>query len=186
LLVRTEIQRRINSPSSQKRSKLTKINLDLSLDLPNITGISDISYTLYINTSLNQFTIYEFANYLYQRLSVQLLRSIATLSTTLDAIRYRISTMAGIKSLSKTLYLGTFVHCVSLKKLDFLSAVFVDEHGKIVATNHDKSEESYQVTFSELGWKEKDVTILRTKGEKFFFPGFIGTSLSRVYLYFKS
>jgi guanine deaminase len=83
----------------------------------------------------------------------------------------------------KAVYLGTFIHSLSLDKLEFLhdAAVFVDELGSIVTVEKDiKDEGAARELFSKLGWAEEGTAISfrACKGEQFFFPGFIGISQS--------
>lgn len=83
------------------------------------------------------------------------------------------------ETVQKSIYFGTFVFSQSLDTFSYQrdAVVCVDEKGIIKAF-----EKEYQqgVTVSEtllnrLGWKESDVTILRSQKGQFFFPGFIGS-----------
>jgi guanine deaminase len=78
-------------------------------------------------------------------------------------------------------YLGTFIHSKSLTEIDILhdAAIFVDEKGKIVAIEKDiKDVDGALSICPKLGW-ETDEVIARACGrEQFFFPGFIGLSLT--------
>ncbi|KAF2748025.1 guanine deaminase [Sporormia fimetaria CBS 119925] len=81
--------------------------------------------------------------------------------------------MAASASIPKTVYLGTFVHCVSLSDLEISEkgAIGVDENGVIQFV--EKNVDLAQVHEKHSDWKEAKVTEL--KGNSFFFPGFIDT-----------
>lgn len=76
-------------------------------------------------------------------------------------------------ALDKTIYVGPFVHSVSLQELEICTdaAIGVDESGKIAFVERDV-QDSGSVTSKE-GWK--DAKIVRLQENSFFFPGFIGT-----------
>jgi guanine deaminase len=84
--------------------------------------------------------------------------------------------MAASASISKTIYLGTFVHSVTLTELEIgeKGAIGVNEAGVIefvernvgLAHVHEKHE-SY-----------KDAKVIELTGKGFYFPGFIGMSKS--------
>jgi guanine deaminase len=79
----------------------------------------------------------------------------------------------------RSVYLGTFIHNKSLAELEILhdSAVFVDEHGKIVALEKEvKGDDVVQSRILELGWPLDTVIIRACEKEQFFFPGFIGNA----------
>lgn len=77
-------------------------------------------------------------------------------------------------------FVGSFIHCKSLEELDILhdAAVFVDEKGQIKAVVKDikepQDDAALKATFTELGWNESEVSVMRAKKGQFFFPGFIG------------
>ena len=86
---------------------------------------------------------------------------------------------------SRSLFVGTLIHSKSLDELEYLddTAVFVDEDGLIVAIQSKYSQtaaEEIEALFQKLGWSREDVTIKTAKSGEFFFPGFIGRSLSIV------
>lgn len=79
-------------------------------------------------------------------------------------------------TLQKTVYIGPFVHSISLQELDICSsgAIGVDETGKISFVDRDvpaSNEDSYDARKGD-GWTAAKV--VRVKGNGFFFPGFIG------------
>ncbi|PNS15807.1 hypothetical protein CAC42_4259 [Sphaceloma murrayae] len=71
----------------------------------------------------------------------------------------------------RTLYIGPFVHCISLKELEICEsgAIGVDADGKIDFIDRDIVAEG----FSKPGWE--DAKQVRISGNGFFFPGFIDT-----------
>lgn len=75
-------------------------------------------------------------------------------------------------SLPKTIYLGAFVHSVSLQKLEICTtgAIGVDETGKIAFI--ERSAQLADYTSKTSGWESAQVVPIRDNG--FFFPGFIG------------
>lgn len=84
--------------------------------------------------------------------------------------------MAAAKG-EKTLYLGSFVHCKSLDKLEFLhdSAICVDEKGVIVAVEQNCDEKiAEENVFPKIGWSNVWVSKRASQPGQFFFPGFIG------------
>jgi guanine deaminase len=81
--------------------------------------------------------------------------------------------MAASAPISRTIYLGTVVHSISLSKLEIgeAGAIAVDENGiiKFVEKNVEGLE---QVAEKYPEWKEAQV--VRIPGNGFYFPGFIG------------
>jgi guanine deaminase len=78
-------------------------------------------------------------------------------------------------------YLGTFIHSKSLTEIDVLhdAAIFVDEQGEIVAIEKDiKDVDGALSICPKLGWETEEVTARACGREQFFFPGFIGLSLT--------
>jgi len=78
-------------------------------------------------------------------------------------------------------YLGTFIHSKSLTEIDILhdAAIFVDEQGKIVAIEKDiKDVDGALSICPKLGWETEEVIARACGREQFFFPGFIGLSLT--------
>lgn len=71
----------------------------------------------------------------------------------------------------KTIYVGTFIHSVSLAELQVLkrSAVAVDESGKILLVEH-----PVEASMLEMWAKEAGTTIVEAGPGQFFFPGLIG------------
>jgi guanine deaminase len=87
--------------------------------------------------------------------------------------------LSQVKSSSKSrhLFLGTFIHCKSLDKLEILynAAVLVDENGIILKIAKDCSREDAENSIlPEFGWKTGDVAVLEATEGQFYFPGFIG------------
>ncbi|KAJ9137304.1 Metallo-dependent hydrolase [Pleurostoma richardsiae] len=80
----------------------------------------------------------------------------------------------------KQLFLGTFIHSISLDELEYLhdTALCVDENGKIVAIEKDCDQKKAEdVLYPKLGWAAAEVTVSACKDGQFFFPGFIDTHL---------
>jgi guanine deaminase len=80
-------------------------------------------------------------------------------------------------SAKRSVYLGTFVHSKSLTEIEILldTAIFVDEHGRIVAIERGlKDDDAVQTYILKLEWLLDDVIIRACEKEQFFFPGFIG------------
>lgn len=75
-------------------------------------------------------------------------------------------------TLKKTVYVGPFVHCVSLQELEICTtgAIGVGETGKIAFVDRDVDVAGYTPAREE--WK--DAQIVRIQDNGFFFPGFIG------------
>jgi guanine deaminase len=74
--------------------------------------------------------------------------------------------------LKRTIYVGTFIHSVSLAELQVLtrSAVAVDdESGKILLVEH-----PVQASMLEMWAEEAGTTIVEAGPGQFFFPGLIG------------
>jgi guanine deaminase len=74
--------------------------------------------------------------------------------------------------LRRTVYIGTFIHCVTLQKLDICEhgAIGVDEHGKIAFVERDAG--NVDSVTAAHGWE--DAHLVWASGCQFFFPGFIG------------
>lgn len=72
----------------------------------------------------------------------------------------------------KTLYIGTFIHSISLTELEVCEngVIGVDERGKIAFVEKDGKGKR------EEGWEAAKVVRIRGEGVGFFFPGFIGES----------
>jgi guanine deaminase len=89
--------------------------------------------------------------------------------------------MAASTPISKTIYVGPFVHSKSLTRLDIeeRGAIGVDEHGIIRFVERDLSAEANQLTVQLHSDQDlyawADAKIVRIKGTGFFFPGFIDT-----------
>lgn len=81
--------------------------------------------------------------------------------------------METLASIQRTVYLGTFVHSISLSELEIgeKGAIGVDENGIIQFV--EKNVDLEQVHEKRADWSEAKVVEL--KGNGFFFPGFIGT-----------
>lgn len=73
--------------------------------------------------------------------------------------------------LEKTIYVGPFVHCISLQELEICpdAAIGVDEAGKIAFIDRESDGSSPS---AKEEWKEAKVVKIPDNG--FFFPGFIG------------
>jgi guanine deaminase len=80
--------------------------------------------------------------------------------------------MAASAPVPKTIYLGTFVHCISLSELEIgeNGAIGVDENGIIQFV--EKKVDLQQVHEKHADWK--DASVVQLRGHGFFFPGFIG------------
>ncbi|KAI9681497.1 MAG: hypothetical protein M1817_002781 [Caeruleum heppii] len=76
--------------------------------------------------------------------------------------------------LTRTIYLGTFIHSRSLQELDICrsGAIGVDEQGKIAFVDRDITDR--QSVAKSHGWPD-DTRIVTTGANQFFFPGFIDT-----------
>ena len=76
----------------------------------------------------------------------------------------------------KHIYIGSFVHSLSLKKLEIRAdgAIGVDERGVIAFVERDGSR-SIEAIHAREGWA--DATIHRLAGKGFYVPGFIGVYL---------
>lgn len=75
----------------------------------------------------------------------------------------------------KTIYLGAFVHCVSLQELEICEAgaIGVDSDGKIAFIERDIGDISeYRLRKRDKDWESAKVVKIQDQG--FFFPGFIG------------
>lgn len=83
--------------------------------------------------------------------------------------------MAASASIPKTIYLGTFIHCVTLSALEIgeKGAIGVNEKGIIEFVERNVSLQN--VRERHEGWADAKVVELRGNG--FFFPGFIGMYL---------
>ncbi|PVH97024.1 guanine deaminase [Periconia macrospinosa] len=83
--------------------------------------------------------------------------------------------MAASQPIPKTIYIGSFAHCISLNELEVCErgAIGVDEEGVIRFVERNVSnEEDIKLNFGEE-WK--DAKVVRLEGKGFFFPGFIDT-----------
>jgi guanine deaminase len=77
----------------------------------------------------------------------------------------------------RSLFLGSFVHCKSLDKLETWhnAAVFVDENGVIVAIEQDMDlQRAKDTLIPRMGWVQGEYAVHMAKKGGFFFPGFIG------------
>lgn len=81
-------------------------------------------------------------------------------------------TIEAAGSLPKTIYVGTFVHSLSLSNLEIgeKGAIGVDENGTIRFVERDTELGDVHQNHSE--WK--DAKVVELKGDGFYFPGFIG------------
>jgi len=81
--------------------------------------------------------------------------------------------MAASASIPNTIYLGAFVHSISLSELEICDkgAIGVDSNGVIQFVERDI--ELAQVEEKHAEWKDAKVVKVGENG--FFFPGFIGT-----------
>lgn len=80
--------------------------------------------------------------------------------------------MAASAEISKTIYVGTFVHSISLAELEIgeNGAIGVDENGVIQFVHKDVDLKTVHEEHPE--WRE--AKIAEVKGNGFFFPGFVG------------
>jgi len=76
--------------------------------------------------------------------------------------------------LRKTIYLGPFVHSVSLKQLEICEsgAIGVDEEGVIAFV--ERGVAGLEDVVKKVGGEWEEANVVKVKGEGFFFPGFIG------------
>ncbi|OAL49484.1 guanine deaminase [Pyrenochaeta sp. DS3sAY3a] len=84
--------------------------------------------------------------------------------------------MAASVPISKTIYLGPFVHSVSLAELEICEhgAIGVDENGIIAFVEKNaQAQDEEAVKSKHQSWQ--DAVITRIQGSGFFFPGFIDT-----------
>ncbi|KAF2872089.1 hypothetical protein BDV95DRAFT_628521 [Massariosphaeria phaeospora] len=83
--------------------------------------------------------------------------------------------MAASAPISKTIYLGAFVHSVSLQELEICpcGAIGVDEEGVIRFVERDVDGDTGRVYAKHEQWK--GASVVRIQGKGFFFPGFIDT-----------
>lgn len=74
-------------------------------------------------------------------------------------------------ALEKKIYVGPFIHCISLTELEIClaGAIGVDEDGKIAFVL--KNVEDGKLPTRE-GWEAAKT--VKVEGNSFFFPGFIG------------
>jgi guanine deaminase len=81
--------------------------------------------------------------------------------------------MAASAFIPNTIYLGAFVHSISLSELEICDkgAIGVDSNGVIQFVERDIELAQVQETHAE--WKDAKVVKVGENG--FFFPGFIGT-----------
>ncbi|KAI9861923.1 MAG: hypothetical protein M1813_004992 [Trichoglossum hirsutum] len=77
--------------------------------------------------------------------------------------------------LRRAVYVGTFIHCGTLRELDICEngAIGVDEHGKIAFVERDAG--NVDSVTAAHGWG--DAHTVRTSSSQFFFPGFIDTHI---------
>lgn len=87
---------------------------------------------------------------------------------------------------TRALYLGTFIHSISLNELEYLHnfAVCVDENGIISRVTELKgeckdTEDGTLHILNDLGWDHKKVVVHKAPEGGFFFPGFIGILIYR-------
>ncbi|KAF1841999.1 guanine deaminase [Cucurbitaria berberidis CBS 394.84] len=84
--------------------------------------------------------------------------------------------MAASASISKTIYVGPFVHSTSLTDLEIeeKGAIGVDENGVIAFVERNVSQAGIEdVKSRNPGWQ--DAQVIKLEGNGFFFPGFIDT-----------
>ena len=81
------------------------------------------------------------------------------------------------QSLQRTIYVGTFIHCISLVDLEILenAAIGVEENGIISFVEKDvKESDLAEVVEQRYGWKEVYIVKGDEDSTAFFFPGFVG------------
>ncbi|KAI0382112.1 guanine deaminase [Hypomontagnella monticulosa] len=86
--------------------------------------------------------------------------------------------MAPQENEKNQLFLGTFIHSISLGELEYLqdTAVCVGKSGKIIAVEIKCGQkEAEEILYPKLGWDANDVAVTIAGEGQFFFPGFIDT-----------
>ena len=87
----------------------------------------------------------------------------------------------------KSVYQGVFIHLSAQKELEILgnAVVGVDEQGRVMfvekAEGESEEEELKAWVKEKLGWDEVAVVKAKEKGVGFWFPGFIGMWVRRVF-----
>lgn len=91
----------------------------------------------------------------------------------LPELAYQPSAMAASVSIPKTIYLGTFVHSVTLTELEIgeKGAIGVNEEGVIEFVERNVGLAHVHEKYGSY----KDAKIVELTGNGFYFPGFIGT-----------
>ena len=76
--------------------------------------------------------------------------------------------------MSRTIFSGPFVHCLSLGELDICEAgaIGVDDNGVIAFIERDVKYEDLDSVKQKHGWQDSKVVRIYDSG--FFFPGFVG------------
>ena len=74
----------------------------------------------------------------------------------------------------RNIYVGPFVHSVTLKKLEICpeGAIGVDDSGTIAFVERSDGPEVTESIQARKGWE--DAVIHRIPGRGFYFPGFVG------------
>lgn len=80
--------------------------------------------------------------------------------------------------MKRTLYLGRFIHCVSLTKLEICEhgIIGVEDNGRIAFV--ERGVKNYFQVTKKHGWSDYKTT--RAAKDQFFFPGFVGMLLFSV------
>lgn len=90
---------------------------------------------------------------------------------------FAISMASSEQSLQRTIYVGTFIYCLSLTDLEILenAAIGVDENGIIAFIEKDVKEPGVaEVAEKKYGWKDSSIIKGVEDSTAFFFPGFVG------------
>ncbi len=97
---------------------------------------------------------------------------------TISAPPFSLDQIPDIQPLKRTLYLGRFIHCVSLAELEICEdgVIGVDDNGRIGFV--ERGVEDHLQLAKNYGWS--DCETLRAGKDQFFFPGFVGMVLSLV------
>lgn len=92
------------------------------------------------------------------------------------AIRVKPKGTSGTMALKKTVYMGTFIHCTALDKIEVLenAAVGVNEEGIIEFVEREIGFDDGGKLRGRPDWDVVSVIDWRGKSCKFFFPGFVG------------
>ena len=84
--------------------------------------------------------------------------------------------MASAVPLRNVVYMGTFIHCLSLDKLEVLenAAIGVNDRGLIIFVEKNVEDAGLEQVMKHHPWREWDVVKGDRESTTFFFPGFVG------------